>query len=93
MKRGLAALMLAAACSQSSGTVVGTVVSVEGSLTDVSSFTLLVAGDQMTFIPSGDGEYDFPLTHLRQHLIDGTPIRVGWEQSPEGLVALTVADA
>jgi hypothetical protein len=93
MKRGLAVLMLAAACSQSSGTVVGTVVGVEGSLIEVTSFTVLVAGDQMTFIPRDDGDYAFPLTHLHQHLIDGTPVRVGWEQGAQGLEAVTVADA
>ena len=39
------------ACTQAGGTYQGVVVAVEGDLTEVSSFTLLVEGDQLTFVP------------------------------------------
>lgn len=88
----MAALVLVA-CSSNGGTMVGTVVAVDGGLEEVASFTLLVEGDQLTFVPTPAGEYDFPLSHLRQHLIDGTPVRVGWMRDGDQLVAISLADA
>lgn len=92
-KMAAAAFLLAAACSQTSGTIVGTVIAVDGDLTEVRSFTVLVEGDQMVFVPIAEGAYDFPLSHLREHLRDGTPIRVGWEKRGDRLAATTVEDA
>jgi hypothetical protein len=82
-----------AACSQSSGTTQGVVVAVDGDLTSVDSFTLVVEGDQMTFLTVADGDYPYPLPHLRDHLRDGTPLRVTWERRGDDLVALAVEDA
>lgn len=84
--------LLLAACSQSSGTVMGVVVAVDGDLTEVRSFTLLVEGDEMTFVPASEGKYPYPLTHLRDHLRDGVPVRVGWEKRGDQLVALILDD-
>ena len=50
-------LLVATACSQSSGTVIGTVINVDGDLTEVQSFTVLVEGDEMVFVPAADGVY------------------------------------
>jgi len=91
VRRFLAGLLLVA-CSGSSGTVIGVVIDVQGDLTKVSAFTVLVEGEEMTFIPAGDGEYAFPLSHLREHLRDQGPIRVGWERREGSLVAVTVED-
>jgi hypothetical protein len=88
----LATALVAAACNQSSGTMMGVVIDVDGDLEEVRSFTLLVEGDEMTFVPSLEGEYDYPLSHLRDHLRDGVPIRVGWERRDGQLVALTLDD-
>ena len=86
-------LMLATACAQTSGTVIGTVINVDGDLTAVQSFTVLVEGDEMVFVPTDDGVYAYPLPHLRDHLRDGTPVRVGWERRGDQLVATTLEDA
>lgn len=88
----LVAALVAAACSQSSGTVMGVVIDIDGDLEEVRSFTLLVEGDEMTFVPSSEGEYDYPLSHLRDHLRDGVPIRVGWERRDGELIAVRLDD-
>ena len=87
------ALLLAAACSQTTGTIVGPVIAVDGDLTEVRSFTVLVEGDQMVFVPIPEGTYAYPLSHLREHLRDGTPVRVGWEKRGEQFAATSVEDA
>jgi hypothetical protein len=92
MRLGLAALAMVAACSQSGGTMVGIVVAVEGDLSAVSSFTLLVEGDTFEFIPVEGGKYAFPLPHLREHLRDGTPVRVSWERRGDDLAAISLED-
>jgi len=71
----------------------GVVIAVEGTLTDVSSFTLLVEGDELTFQPVHEGEYPYPLSHLREHVRDGSPILVTWERVDGELRALAVEDA
>lgn len=85
-------LLLAAACTQTAGTVIGPVIAVDGDLIEVRSFTILVEGDEMTFLPIADGVYAYPLPHLREHLRDGAPIRVGWERRGEQLVAISLDD-
>ena len=85
-------LLLATACAQTSGTVMGTVINVDGDLTAVQSFTLLVEGDEMVFVPTAEGVYAYPLPHLRDHLRDGTPVRVGWERRGDQLVATSLED-
>ena len=86
-------LLLATACSQTSGTIVGPVIAVDGDLTEVRSFTVLVEGDPMVFVPIAEGDYAFPLTHLREHLRDGTPVRVAWEKRADQIAAISVEDA
>ena len=85
-------LLLATSCSQTSGTVIGRVINVDGDLTEVRSFTALVEGEEMTFVPTDEGVYAYPLPHLRDHLRDGTPIKVGWERRGDQLVAITLED-
>lgn len=80
------------ACSQTSGTVMGVVIDVNGNLEEVRSFTLLVEGEEMTFVAVSDGDYAYPLSHLRDHLRDGAPVRVGWEKRDDELVALSLDD-
>lgn len=73
--------------------MIGVVIAVEGTLNQVTSFTLLVEGDELTFQPVPDGDYPYPLSHLREHLRDGNPILVTWERSDGVLRALALADA
>ena len=93
MKATLLALSLLIACAQDSGTVIGVVTQVDGDLSKVRTFTLLVEGDSMTFTPAAGGNFDFPLTHLREHLRDGSPVRVSWERDGDRNVAVAVGDA
>jgi hypothetical protein len=85
--------LVVVACAQTSGTVIGPVITVDGDLAEVRSFTVLVEGDEMVFVPIADGEYAYPLPHLREHLRDGSPVRVGWERRGDQLVATTLDDA
>jgi hypothetical protein len=92
LRRLIVGLLLAAACAQGNGAVVGVVTAVEGDLVTVTSFTILVEGEQMVFVPDPDGDYAFPLPHLREHLRDGSPVRVVWERRDDRRVALSVED-
>jgi len=89
---GMIALALVAACTQTSGTARGVVLSVEGSLQDVTAFTVLVEGEELRMIPVPDGEYEFALPHLREHRLSGQPILVGWELVDNVRYALSLAD-
>jgi hypothetical protein len=80
------------ACNQDSGTVRGIVTAVDGGLDDVTSFVVLVEGDPLEFTPSPQGDYDFPLSHLREHQRTGEPVLVGWELVGSVRYALTLAD-
>ena len=80
------------ACNQTEGTAHGVVTSVDGSLEDVSSFVVLVEGSELEFTPTTDGEYDFPLSHLREHQRTGEPVLVGWEIVGSVRYALSLAD-
>lgn len=80
------------ACNQTEGTARGVVTSVDGSLEDVSSFVVLVEGSELEFTPTTDGEYDFPLSHLREHQRTGEPVLVGWEIVGSVRYALSLAD-
>ena len=80
------------ACNQTSGTARGVVTSVDGSLEDVTSFVVLVEGSELEFLPAASGEYDFPLSHLREHQRTGEPVLVGWELVGSVRYALSLAD-
>lgn len=87
----IAALSLLS-CSQDAGTARGIVTSVDGTLEDVTGFSLLVEGSELDFSPVEDGDYDFPLSHLREHQRTGEPVLVGWELEGSVRYALTLAD-
>ena len=84
--------LLVAACSATSGTASGLVVAVDGSLTVVEAFTVLVEGEEMIFLPVEDGDYAFPLPHLREHQRVGEPVFVGWESRNDVVYALSLED-
>ncbi len=84
--------LLVAACSATSGTVRGLVVAVDGSLTAVEAFTVLVEGEEVIFLPVEDGDYAFPLPHLREHQRAGEPVLVGWESRNDVMYALSLED-
>ena len=80
------------ACNQTSGTARGVVTAVDGSLEDVTAFEVLVEGSELEFIPTADGDYDFPLSHLREHQRTGEPVLIGWEIVGSVRYALSLAD-
>ena len=81
-----------AACSSDTGTSVGVVTEVEGTLTDVESFTVLSEGEEVSFLPLEGQVYEFPLDHLREHLRSGEPVVVEWEMRDENRYALAITD-
>jgi hypothetical protein len=80
------------ACNQTEGTVRGVVTAVDGTLEDVTTFEVLVEGSEIEFTPTADGDYDFPLSHLREHQRTGEPVLVGWEIVGSVRYALSLAD-
>ncbi len=68
------------------------IVSVEGTLDEVTAFTVLVGGDEMRFVPVETGDYAFPLPHLREHQRTGQPVLVGWEIVESVRNALSLED-
>lgn len=80
------------ACSQTSGTARGVVTSVDGTLEEITSFVVLVEGSELEFVPSSDGDYAFPLSHLREHQRTGEPVLVGWEIVGSVRYAQSLAD-
>lgn len=87
-----AILVVAASCTATSGTVRGLVLDVEGTLTEVTAFTLLVEGERLRFLPLDDGDYAFPLPHLQEHRRTGEPVLVGWELKAGNRLAVTLDD-
>lgn len=89
---GVLACAALVACAQDSGTARGVVISVEGTLEDVTAFSVLVEGEEWRLLPTEDGEYEFGLPHLREHQLSGQPILVGWEIVDNVRYALSLAD-
>jgi hypothetical protein len=78
------------------GAVEGVVVAVDGTLAEIASFRLVLAdGTEATFVPEQGVLFDgtAPLSHLRDHLASGDPIRVEYATLEDGtLLALEVGD-
>jgi hypothetical protein len=81
-----------AGCSATTGTAAGVVIEVEGSLSEVESFTVLSEGDTIEFLPLEGQDYEFPLDHLREHVRSGEPVVVEWEIRDDVHYALAISD-
>lgn len=93
-KAAIAVAILLAACSGSSqGTTEGLVVDVKGDLEAVTEFSVLGNDGVEIFVPAADGDFAFPLPHLREHILSGAPIVVFWELHDETKTAVFVDDA
>jgi len=83
-------------CASAQETVTGIVVEVEGDLTTVSRFVLVLPdGTRPEFVPSpGILFHDrAPISHLQDHLRSGAPVEVVFETLDDGtLVAIEVFD-
>jgi len=79
-----------------SGTAEGIVIAVDGTLAEISSFTLVLAdGTNATFIPEAGMLFDgtAPLSHVRDHLASGDPVQVEYRTLEDGTrSALEVGD-
>ncbi len=85
-------MILLTSCTQLSGTSKGLVTAVDGSLTDVASFSVLSGGAELEFLPLPDQIYEFPLQHLREHLRTGEQVIVEWELRDDLRYALSISD-
>lgn len=93
LRVGLLALLLTLSACGARFRATGVVTDVVGGLDGVTSFTIRTTeGDDLAFVPSEDGDYDFPLSHLRSHLIGGELVVVEWVEEQDRLVAVVVAD-
>jgi len=88
--------LVGVACGSGTEDVTGIVVEVEGDLTSVSRFVLVVPdGERLTFVPSpGILFHDrAPISHLQDHLRSGEAVTVVFETLDDGsLVAIEVYD-
>lgn len=85
-----------AACgaSDSETTVVGVVVDYQGDLVSVDSFTVRTeSGEEIQLRPAEDGDFAFPLPHLREHMTTADPIEVSFAEEGDDIVATAVSDA
>ncbi len=88
--------MLAAACGGDAvRSVRGQVVSVEGDLLSVESFVVVGdEGDRFTFVPEEGLTFvgGVPLSHLQEHVRDGFPVLVDYEERSDGVLVATRVD-
>jgi hypothetical protein len=101
--RRLSALALAlvlVSCAAGEERVVGTVVSVDGDLQNVTAFEVQSPEGRQRFVPGPDlegfvdedGEVGAPLGHLWEHLRDGFPVRVTYRVEDGHNVAIMLED-
>ena len=70
------------------------VVDYQGDLVSVQSFKVLTTdGTELELVPAGEGDFAFPLPHLREHLATGDPISVRYIQDGVRYLAVAVDDA
>lgn len=84
--------VLLASCTQSAGTAKGLVSAVDGSLAEVTAFSVLSGGAELEFLTLPDQQYEFPLQHMREHLRTGEPVVVEWELRDDLRYALSIND-
>ena len=89
----VAAALVVAFLPSGSGHLTGLVTAVDGDLTTVRSFEVLSDGDRFSFRPAPEGDFAFPLGHLRDHLRTGEPIDVEYEEVEGSLIAHRITDA
>ena len=75
--------------------VAGVVVAVDGDLSEIRTFSLLLPdGSALTFLPEEGLLFDVgPLSHVRDHMVSGTPVAVEYRQQDGVAIATTVGDA
>jgi hypothetical protein len=78
-------------------TITGVVIAVEGTLAGTDSFTIrLEDGSDVVLVPVDGLLFDgaSPLSHVRDHLVSGSPVRVTYQTSAAGpATAIEIGDA
>lgn len=93
LSSALVVALAVTSCTPSNGTTRGVVLNVEGDLSEVRSFSLLVRDQRVVdFVPAEGGDFAFPLPHLREHLRTGEPVLVGWEMIDGVRYAVSIRD-
>lgn len=91
---GLLVLVVVLAACGARFRATGVVTGVEGSFDEIATFTVRTTdGDDLTFEPAPDGDFAFPLSHLRAHLVAGDPIVIEWVEVDGVLSATSLDDA
>ena len=88
-------LLVLASCSGSTSEVTGRVLEVHGDLQAVSGFTLITeGGERIVFVtPAEADRVEFPLVHLRDHVLSAEPVVVAYETRNGVLIVLRLEDA
>lgn len=84
--------LLSACSAPTPNQVTGIVTAVDGDLTSVTAFEMLAEGRTWRFEPAPDGDFAFPLAHLRDHLRAGDPIVVDYSDVDGVLRATRITD-
>ena len=87
-------VLTACRASENDRTVVGVVVNYQGDLVNVDSFTVRTeSGEVLQMRPADDGDFAFPLPHLREHMTTADPIEVEFMEESGSMVVTAISDA
>jgi len=90
----VALVLPACGSSDSNTTVVGVVVDYQGDLLRVDSFVVRTAsGAEIELRPAQNGDFAFPLPHLREHMTTADPVEVTFIGEGDSMMAIAVSDA
>ena len=84
-----------AATVASSAAATGVVIAVDGDLTEVRGFSLLLGDGSTLGLATEPGLLfaDGPLSHVRDHMVSGSPIRVTYTQAGDTAIVTAIGDA
>lgn len=84
-----------AAVGGSSSTVTGVVIAVDGDLSEIRGFSILLTdGSTLDLVPEPGLLFaGGSLSHVRDHMVSGSPVRVEYEQAGDLAVVTEIGDA
>ena len=74
----------------------GVVVAVDGDLSEINSFSIVMSGGETLALAPESGllfDGNEPLSHVRDHMVSGGPVAVEFYQDGNNLVCVAVGDA
>ena len=94
------ALILGVACggdgeeAEAPSQLTGIITDIDGeTIAEIQGFTLKADDETYEIRIADDIEYDFPLSHLHEHLVGAEPVEVDLEERDDELYALSIEDA